>query len=231
MAHRDLKRAAWLLSSDIAGSVLKAHAADSVQARAYCSYGSRTFEGGPSTGFNGESQDTITCGYLLGRGYRLYNPALRRFVGADSLSPFAEGGLNAYAYCEGDPVNRCDPSGHAFSWSGMLKALGLKRKTGQTQLHKDQLSAALRKNVQLEREVGQLKAANQRLQEDLVDVQRMTQLNNEMRKAYRDEWRQLVRTAAPDLAYDIISQADIDIFKGAVHAIWQRPSDLQSTLV
>lgn len=46
MAHRDLKRAAWLLSSDIAGSVLKAHAADSVQARAYCSYGSRTFEGG-----------------------------------------------------------------------------------------------------------------------------------------------------------------------------------------
>ncbi|KPZ22499.1 RHS repeat-associated core domain-containing protein, partial [Pseudomonas syringae group genomosp. 3] len=32
----------------------------------------------------------------------------------DSLSPFGKGGLNAYAYCAGDPVNRSDPSGHGF---------------------------------------------------------------------------------------------------------------------
>ena len=32
--------------------------------------------------------------------------------GADDLSPFGEGGLNAYGYCSGDPVNRCDPDGH-----------------------------------------------------------------------------------------------------------------------
>jgi len=50
--------------------------------------------------------------YLLGNGYRAYNPQLRRFQGPDSLSPFDGGGLNAYAYCEADPVNRHDPSGH-----------------------------------------------------------------------------------------------------------------------
>ncbi|KPY35049.1 Uncharacterized protein ALO52_00166 [Pseudomonas syringae pv. primulae] len=35
-----------------------------------------------------------------------------RFNGTDDLSPFGKGGLNAYAYCAGDPVNRSDPSGH-----------------------------------------------------------------------------------------------------------------------
>jgi uncharacterized protein RhaS with RHS repeats len=35
-----------------------------------------------------------------------------RFHSPDSLSPFAEGGLNAYAYVGNDPANRIDPSGH-----------------------------------------------------------------------------------------------------------------------
>ena len=35
-----------------------------------------------------------------------------RFNSPDSLSPFGEGGVNAYGYCEGDPVNRADPGGH-----------------------------------------------------------------------------------------------------------------------
>lgn len=59
--------------------------------------------------------------YLLGHGYRAYNPGLHRFHSPDSASPFAEGGLNAYAYCAGDPVNRHDPSGHAWT---ALKNLG-----------------------------------------------------------------------------------------------------------
>ncbi|MEE4636302.1 RHS repeat-associated core domain-containing protein [Pseudomonas alliivorans] len=36
-----------------------------------------------------------------------------RFNQPDNLSPFGRGGLNAYAYCLGDPVNRGDPSGHS----------------------------------------------------------------------------------------------------------------------
>jgi hypothetical protein len=50
-----------------------------------------------------------------------------RFNSPDSLSPFGEGGLNAYAYCIGDPINRRDPTGHAadrnkilgFVWIGV----------------------------------------------------------------------------------------------------------------
>lgn len=64
-------------------------------------------------GFNGELPDPLTGHYLLGHGYRAYNPVLMRFNSPDNLSPFDEGGINAYAYCRGDPVNRSDPDGHA----------------------------------------------------------------------------------------------------------------------
>lgn len=78
-------------------------------------------------GFNGEHPDPVTGHYLLGNGYRAYNPTLMRFNSPDSLSPFGEGGLNAYAYCAGDPVNRSDPSGHevdsrqlfSYVWIGL----------------------------------------------------------------------------------------------------------------
>jgi RHS repeat-associated protein len=63
-------------------------------------------------GFNGERQDPTTGLYHLGQGYRVYNPALMRFHAADSMSPFGQGGVNAYAYCLGNPINLRDPSGH-----------------------------------------------------------------------------------------------------------------------
>lgn len=63
-------------------------------------------------GFNGELQDLLTGHYLLGNGYRAYNPVLMRFNSPDSLSPFGEGGVNAYGYCAGDPANNIDPTGH-----------------------------------------------------------------------------------------------------------------------
>ena len=63
-------------------------------------------------GFNGERYDPLTGYYLLGNGYRAFNPVLMRFNSPDSWSPFGKGGINAYAYCEGDPVNRVDPTGH-----------------------------------------------------------------------------------------------------------------------
>jgi len=55
----------------------------------------------------------------LGNGYRAFNPVLMRFNSPDSLSPFGRGGLNAYAYCVGDPVNRSDPNGHWSFMGGM----------------------------------------------------------------------------------------------------------------
>jgi len=82
-------------------------------------------------GFNGERFDPVSGATQLGNGYRAYYPALRRFNCPDSWSPFGHGGINPYAYCVGDPINRADPSGH-FSWQaglgigmGLLGILGI----------------------------------------------------------------------------------------------------------
>ncbi|WP_256589694.1 RHS repeat-associated core domain-containing protein [Pseudomonas sp. LLC-1] len=81
---------------------------------AYTPYGRRTGKSVSNNplAFNGEPLDTATGCYLPGNGYRLFSPTLRRFCSVDSLSPFEQGGLNAYAYCAGDPVNNTDPTGH-----------------------------------------------------------------------------------------------------------------------
>lgn len=100
-----------LTTNDLQNSVLSAVKVNQTDAFVYTPYGHHQ----PAhhlPGFNGERPDPITGHYLLGNGYRAYNPVLMRFNGADSLSPFGKGGLNAYAYCAGDPVNRNDPSGH-----------------------------------------------------------------------------------------------------------------------
>ncbi|MFU2326566.1 RHS repeat-associated core domain-containing protein [Pseudomonas sp. NFX98] len=79
-------------------------------------------------GFNGERRETITGYYLLGNGHRAFNPVLMRFNSPDSLSPFGEGGLNCYAYCEGDPINYRDPTGkwnvHGWFANALLEVVG-----------------------------------------------------------------------------------------------------------
>lgn len=112
----------YLLACDRQQSVLYAQAAQRREARVYSVYGHRQGMGG-SPGFNGELPERATGHYLLGNGYRAYNPVLMRFNSPDSWSPFGRGGLNAYAYCVGDPVNRSDPTGH-FSWQEAL-AMGI----------------------------------------------------------------------------------------------------------
>lgn len=75
-------------------------------------------------GFNGELIDSVSGTYLLGNGYRAYNPVLMRFNCPDSLSPFGGGGINPYAYCAGDPINYTDPSGHISGWGIAAIVLG-----------------------------------------------------------------------------------------------------------
>jgi RHS repeat-associated protein len=106
-----------LLAVDLQSSVLNNSHRDSTHALAYTAYGhSKTRHGTASLmGFTGQRYDDATNCYLLGNGYRAYNPRLSRFLSADSLSPFTTRTHNAYAYCLGDPVNRHDPSGHMFS--------------------------------------------------------------------------------------------------------------------
>ncbi|MBC3488855.1 RHS repeat-associated core domain-containing protein [Pseudomonas kermanshahensis] len=70
---------------------------------------------GSRLAFCGEYRDALAGHYLLGNGRRAYNPALMRFNSADTLSPFGRGGINTYAYCLNDPINRVDRNG-AFSF-------------------------------------------------------------------------------------------------------------------
>jgi len=106
---------ATLLATDQQRSVLNALDANQPHALAYTPYGHRPLENGLLSllGFNGERPDPVTGHYHLGNGYRQYNPVMMRFNSPDSWSPFGDGGLNAYAYCEGDPINQADPTGHS----------------------------------------------------------------------------------------------------------------------
>lgn len=104
-----------LLATDLQRSVLNLLKTNNQrQPIAYSPYGHRTAESGLTSlfGFNGERRDPVTGHYLLGNGYRAFNPILMRFNSPDSMSPFGEAGLNYYSYCKGDPINSSDPSGH-----------------------------------------------------------------------------------------------------------------------
>jgi len=103
-----------LLATDQQRSVLNVLTASTPQPVTHTPYGHRPLASGLLSllGFNGERPDPVTGCYLLGNGYRAFNPVLMRFNSPDSWSPFGKGGLNAYAYCVGDPVNQADPTGH-----------------------------------------------------------------------------------------------------------------------
>jgi RHS repeat-associated protein len=79
--------------------------------RAYTPYGVLFSGRAPSLAYCGQLRDPSTGNYHLGNGHRTFDPRLMRFHSPDRLSPFGAGGLNAYAYCRGDPVNFSDPDG------------------------------------------------------------------------------------------------------------------------
>ncbi|WP_225933408.1 RHS repeat-associated core domain-containing protein [Pseudomonas peradeniyensis] len=117
----DLKvPASALLQCDLAGSVLSAHGT-AQRMLTYTAYG---YLADPvrkgAIGFNGQLLEGDVQGYLLGNGHRLYHLPIMRFASPDALSPFGEGGVNAYLYCDGDPINKLDPSGRV---PGFIKKL------------------------------------------------------------------------------------------------------------
>lgn len=114
-----------LLATTASQTVLRQARLGVIQGFAYSPYGWRPCGVDTTAGFNGQRLEPATGGYMLGNGHRLYNPVLMRFTRPDGLSPFGKGGVNAYAYCEGDPVNRIDPDGEFFQWLlNILRPLG-----------------------------------------------------------------------------------------------------------
>lgn len=114
--------AVTLLATDQQTSVLHCIRPALRRPQAYSPYGHCPAVSGLLTllGFNGERIDTLTGHYLLGNGYRAFNPVLMRFNSPDDLSPFDRGGINSYTYCSNDPINKKDPSGY-FSISSLFK--------------------------------------------------------------------------------------------------------------
>ncbi|MFJ3789610.1 RHS repeat-associated core domain-containing protein [Kitasatospora sp. NPDC090091] len=109
-----------LLATDGTQTVHMAATADGQEHYAFTPYGQRPVAATRSLpGFTGRPSDPVTGAHHLGNGTRTYNPAILRFNTPDTLSPFGAGGINPYAYCQGDPVNRIDPSGH-LSWQAWL---------------------------------------------------------------------------------------------------------------
>ncbi|MFJ4067894.1 RHS repeat-associated core domain-containing protein [Pseudomonas sp. NPDC089996] len=110
-------RMAW---GDKQASVLGVKEPEGGHGISYSAYGAHEFsaESAGIIGFSGYYFDALSTHYLLGNGYRSYSPRMMRFLSPDSLSPFGRGGLNAYGYCGGDPINRIDPDGQC--WESVL---------------------------------------------------------------------------------------------------------------
>lgn len=115
-----------LLAPDGNGSVLGEQHPAQLRRVAYSPYGSQRAQGSRQSpmGFNGQFRETQGW-YHLGNGHRVYNPVLRRFYSPDQFSPFARGGLNAYAYCLGDPVNHVDPTGRSVNFVQIATLIGM----------------------------------------------------------------------------------------------------------
>ena len=104
-----------MLATDEMRSVLQVFGANLPYPTPYSPYGHDPMRGS-ALRFNGEWKDSITGHYLLGNGYRAFNPVLMRFNSPDNMSPFGKGGVNPYGYCFGDPINYSDSSGHFGLW-------------------------------------------------------------------------------------------------------------------
>ena len=69
----------------------------------------------PFFGYNGEEYNPVTG--LVYLRYRYYSPELGAFIAEDNYLGDDENvnSQNRYSYCEGDPINFADPTGHAKS--------------------------------------------------------------------------------------------------------------------
>ena len=90
---------------------------DKVAGYAYDAYGNCTASGSMAQinpiRYRGYYWDSETNWYYLNARY--YSPEWRRFISPDDtayLDPESVNGLNLYCYCNNDPINFVDPSGH-----------------------------------------------------------------------------------------------------------------------
>ncbi|AZC64537.1 hypothetical protein C4K28_4122 [Pseudomonas chlororaphis subsp. piscium] len=134
-----------LTGSDSRGSLVLSLSGGVTSTFTYSPFGVATPRRGAAAslpGFNGERVDPFSGVTHLGNGYRAYSPALRRFTCPDSESPFGIGGINPYVYCDSDPINLSDPSGHGpITWL-LRKVVTLGIRWGMKAAMADSITAA-----------------------------------------------------------------------------------------
>ena len=145
-----------LLAENSQSSIVNTSSRNSRKHLSYTAYGHDQTD--LTLGYTGQRYDRLTNCYHLGNGYRAFSPQIMRFLSPDSLSPFRNRTLNAYAYCMGDPINRHDPSGH--TWKA-LKASITQAGTAVRTLFKKQepdyraaATAAIETNAELKAQYG-----------------------------------------------------------------------------
>ena len=109
-----------LIAADCLTSVVSTRNPGGKPRMAYTPFGHSTATGKAHMAFTGQRRECQET-YMLGNGRRMYSPILMRFSQPDRYSPFDKGGLNAYAYCMGQPVSQSDPTGN----SPLLHLFGL----------------------------------------------------------------------------------------------------------
>lgn len=171
--HDTLSTGSKLFAADTQNSVLATSDGSDTFSRSYTPHGHdpKTNMALSLLGFNGTYRENFGL-YLLGNGYRAYSPQLTRFQSPDNLSPFLQGGINAYAYCLGDPINRSDPSGH-FSLFKLFRNRATKLS--------DRQEAITSIKTSLNKSLPTIKAAREKLakREDIVERQT---LNDNIKK-------------------------------------------------
>jgi RHS repeat-associated protein len=75
--------------------------------------------------FNSKAFDDESGLYYYGARY--YDPKLGRFITPDTIvqAPSNPQTLNRYTYCNNNPVNLIDPTGHKWKWSNIIKAAAI----------------------------------------------------------------------------------------------------------
>ena len=75
--------------------------------------------------FTGKKLDAETG--LVYFGARYYIPKIGRFLTSDSIvqDPYNPQTLNRYTYCNNNPINLVDPTGHKWKWGNIFKAAAI----------------------------------------------------------------------------------------------------------
>ncbi|MCC9009473.1 RHS repeat-associated core domain-containing protein [Pseudomonas putida] len=145
-----------LLAENSQSSIVNSSSRNSRKYLSYTAYGHGHTD--LILGYTGQRYDRLTNCYHLGNGYRAFSPQIMRFLSPDSLSPFRNRTLNAYAYCMGDPINRHDPSGH--TWKAIKASITQAGKAVRTLFKKQEpdyraaATAAIETNAELKAQYG-----------------------------------------------------------------------------